>query len=232
MSGAPSDRGFHQRETGMDQGTTPEANIISLLGKKKKHRGVGSSLCDLGLGPGNRGHLPWTRRCLLCKPTAGRITFSLRALFRRSEPPRTLHLQPTRFLALLDDDWRSLAEMLCKLKRIPVRQTNAAMRGRFADLVRIRSAMDAVTLGGKIDPHGAYWVVWSRRYVQLFIDVNTTEMKGGIIMVDRVFRDLHHFELALRSRAVFASYSGRIDGNELVSFISLHSLPVCIDLYP
>ena len=43
MSGAPSDRGFHQRETGMDQGTTPEANIISFLGKKKKHRGAAFS---------------------------------------------------------------------------------------------------------------------------------------------------------------------------------------------
>ena len=36
MSGALTDRGFHQRETGMDQGTTPEVNIIGLLGKKKK----------------------------------------------------------------------------------------------------------------------------------------------------------------------------------------------------
>ena len=27
----------------MDQGTTPEANIISLLGKKKKHRGAAFS---------------------------------------------------------------------------------------------------------------------------------------------------------------------------------------------
>src|SRR6187200_2039650 len=116
--------------------------------------------------------------------------------------------------------------MLCKLKRIPVRQTNAAMRSRFADLVWIRSAMNAVSLGGKIDPYGAYWVVGSRRYVQLFIDVNTTEMKGGIIMVDRVFRDLHHFELALRSRAVLTAYCGRVDGDELVSFISLHALPV------
>lgn len=35
-SGAPTDRGFPQRETGMDQETTPEANIIGLLGKKKK----------------------------------------------------------------------------------------------------------------------------------------------------------------------------------------------------
>ena len=35
MSGALTDRGFHQRETGMDQGTTPEV-IIGLLGKKKK----------------------------------------------------------------------------------------------------------------------------------------------------------------------------------------------------
>ena len=35
MSGALTDRGFHQRET-MDQGTTPEVNIIGLLGKKKK----------------------------------------------------------------------------------------------------------------------------------------------------------------------------------------------------
>ena len=43
MSGALSDRGFHQRETGMDQGTTPEANIISFLGKKKKHRGAAFS---------------------------------------------------------------------------------------------------------------------------------------------------------------------------------------------
>jgi len=33
MSGALTDRGF---ETGMDQGTTPEVNIIGLLGKKKK----------------------------------------------------------------------------------------------------------------------------------------------------------------------------------------------------
>jgi hypothetical protein len=37
-SGAPTDRGFPQRETGMDQGTTPEANIIGLLGEKKKPR--------------------------------------------------------------------------------------------------------------------------------------------------------------------------------------------------
>src|SRR6188768_4184647 len=118
--------------------------------------------------------------------------------------------------------------MLCKLKRIPVRQTNAAMRGRFADLVRIRSAMDAVTLGGKIDPHGADWVVWSWRYVQLFIHVNATEVKRWIIMVDRVFRDLHHLELPLRSGALFTSYSSRVDGDELVSFISLHALPVCI----
>ena len=36
MSGALTDRGFHQRETGMDQGTTPEVNIIGLSGKKKK----------------------------------------------------------------------------------------------------------------------------------------------------------------------------------------------------
>ena len=36
MSGALIDRGFPQRETGMDQGTTPEVNIIGLLGKKKK----------------------------------------------------------------------------------------------------------------------------------------------------------------------------------------------------
>ena len=36
MSGALIDRGFPQRETGMDQGTTPEANIIGLLGEKKK----------------------------------------------------------------------------------------------------------------------------------------------------------------------------------------------------
>jgi hypothetical protein len=36
MSGALIDRGFPQRETGMDQGTTPEANIINLLGEKKK----------------------------------------------------------------------------------------------------------------------------------------------------------------------------------------------------
>src|SRR5690242_1314540 len=122
--------------------------------------------------------------------------------------------------------------MLRKLKRIPVGQPNAPMGSRFADLVGIRGAVDAVTLGREIDPHGAYRVVWSRRYVQLFIDVNATEMKGGIIMVDRVFRDLHHLELALRSGAVFTSYSGRVDGDELVSFISLHPLPVCIDLYP
>jgi hypothetical protein len=38
MSGAPTDRGFHRRETGMDQGTTPKAKIIGLLGKKKKPR--------------------------------------------------------------------------------------------------------------------------------------------------------------------------------------------------
>jgi hypothetical protein len=37
-SGAPTDQGFPQRETGMDQGTAPEANIIGLLGKKRKPR--------------------------------------------------------------------------------------------------------------------------------------------------------------------------------------------------
>ena len=63
-------------------------------------------------------------------------------------------------------------------------------------------------------------------------DMNATEMKRGIIVVDRVFCDLHHLELALRSGAVFASYGGGIDGNDLVSFISLHALLVCIDLYP
>ena len=36
MSGALIDRGFPQRETGMDQGTTPKAKTIGLLGKKKK----------------------------------------------------------------------------------------------------------------------------------------------------------------------------------------------------
>src|SRR5215831_3554154 len=35
--------------------------------------------------------------------------------------------------------------------------------------------------------------------------MNATEMKRGIIVVDRVFCDLHHLELALRSGAVFAS---------------------------
>jgi hypothetical protein len=51
-------------------------------------------------------------------------------------------------------------------------------------------------------------------------------------MVDRVFRDLRHLELALRSGAIFTSYSGGIDCNELVPFtISLHALPGCIDLY-
>ena len=49
-------------------------------------------------------------------------------VFRRSEPLRTLRLQPTRFLALLYYDGRSLAEMFCKLKRIPVRETNAGSR--------------------------------------------------------------------------------------------------------
>ena len=29
------DRGLSQRETGMDQGTTPDANFICLFGKKK-----------------------------------------------------------------------------------------------------------------------------------------------------------------------------------------------------
>jgi len=36
MSGAPTDRGFYRRERGMDQGTTPKASMIGLLGKKKK----------------------------------------------------------------------------------------------------------------------------------------------------------------------------------------------------
>jgi hypothetical protein len=58
-------------------------------------------------------------------------------------------------------------------------------------------------------------------------------MKRGIIMVDRVFRDFRHLELALRSGAIFTAYSGRIDGNELVTFtIGLHAPPGCIDLYP
>src|SRR5215471_14882953 len=35
-SGAPTDRGFPQRETGMDQGTTPEANIIGLFRQKEE----------------------------------------------------------------------------------------------------------------------------------------------------------------------------------------------------
>jgi hypothetical protein len=34
--------------------------------------------------------------------------------------------------------------------------------------------MDAVTLGGKIDPHLAHWVVGSWRYIQLFLDTNAT----------------------------------------------------------
>jgi hypothetical protein len=60
MSDAPTDRGFPQRETGMDQGTTPEGNIIGLLGEKKKPglrsgplrgvfpssaRGIGTACC-------------------------------------------------------------------------------------------------------------------------------------------------------------------------------------------
>jgi hypothetical protein len=34
--------------------------------------------------------------------------------------------------------------------------------------------MDAVTLGGKIDPHLAHWVVGSCRYLQLFLHMNAT----------------------------------------------------------
>src|SRR5215510_12928309 len=69
-----------------------------------------------------------------------------------------------RMASILEDRRRSRPDHLRKLRRVPVRQTDAAMRLRASDHLGFGRAVDAVMVLRQIDPRDAHGSVRSRRH--------------------------------------------------------------------
>jgi hypothetical protein len=72
------------------------------------------------------------------------------------------------------------------------------MRGGLADLIRVWRAMNAIPLGGEVDPDDTHGIVRPGGQVELFLHVDTTQVKRRIIVINWVLGDFGHLELAFR----------------------------------
>src|SRR4051812_17213810 len=69
--------------------------------------------------------------------------------------------------------------LACKVERIPVRQADTAVRGCLADMIWIRSSVDAITLASEGYPHQSDWIIWTWVNGELLV---------GMDPLKRVFR--------------------------------------------
>src|SRR5262249_12416977 len=67
-------------------------------------------------------------------------------------------------------DRRPFGNGACKLQGVPVRQTNAAVRLRFADFRRVGCSMNAITLAGQTDPNCTHRIVGPGLIVNGFLE--------------------------------------------------------------
>src|ERR1700738_3962311 len=77
---------------------------------------------------------------------------------------------------------------------VPVRQTDAAVRFRFGHASRERGAVNAIAVGGKIDPHRADRIVRARLDGERLPGMDALEVVVGVVAIGRIAVDLRYFQ--------------------------------------
>src|SRR5579872_1286466 len=113
---------------------------------------------------------------------------------------------------------------------IPIREAHAAVGLGLGYLPRRRGAVDAVTLGGKIDPDRAHRIVRTGFDREGFAGMNALEMILGIVVISRIVVDCRHLQGAGRRRFLFASDGRRVKTDQRIRLVEqLHGLPALVD---
>src|SRR6188472_646220 len=81
---------------------------------------------------------------------------------------------------------RAFRDHLCKLKGVPIRESDASVGDRFADLCRLRGAVNAVPLARQCDPNEPNRIVWAWRNSKRLFGADTLETVLRIVAVGRI----------------------------------------------
>src|SRR5689334_12776142 len=117
----------------------------------------------------------------------------LSAYHARNNP---LSLRPAVLRSLAYADRRPFAHMLAELECIPVGEPDAAVRAVLAHGFRVGCAVDPITLRRERDPHETNRIVGPWRKVQGLLNMDASEIQGGVVVVGGILRDTRDLELA------------------------------------